>query len=516
MRVLLMLITINALVAAVTLGFAARRSALNSQSTAKIYERDALLLAGDLVDTVASQTQNGQLNVGPILSWPHWKEFSDAILLDDNLPLVNGRVIPSGRALNPVGRSRRSANLNHQLVYAGIRNAIHTGEAIDDVEDGRVVPITLEGRPWGGCWYKIENPPVPTDFVLTYFLPAFLLSTLLLSAGTFFALRRFVLDPVAQLARGARQVEAGDFSVRIPEPATRDEIAELVGVFNSMTERVQGFNAHLAAEVERATQQARRAEAAAMTQRRLAAMGELAAGIAHEINNPLGGLLNAVETLERGSVDEAKRKRYLELLSGGLERIGRIVGQLLRFTPRRTRPELMSLVGPVKDAIDLVRHRAERAQVELVLCNAREPVSPEQWERAFADLPPVLGEVGEFGQAVLNLLVNALDALEGRPANRTEPARIEVRLSHAGGQVALEVCDNGPGVDAAQLERLADLFYTTKEVGKGTGLGLSIVHQVIASHGGRLELSSPPGGGFKVTIHVPAARDDTGSRRELP
>jgi len=171
--------------------------------------------------------------------------------------------------------------------------------------------------------------PQGTDgrrLLLRYVLPAFLFSSVLLTLGTFVALRRFVLDPVERLARGARAVAGGDLSVRVEPPRRGDELARLIETFNVMTARVARFSEELEREVERATDAARRAEAAAMTQRRLAAMGELAAGIAHEINNPLGGLVNAAEVLGREDLPADKRRRYVALLSGGLERIRRTVG----------------------------------------------------------------------------------------------------------------------------------------------------------------------------------------------
>src|SRR5439155_14452704 len=116
--------------------------------------------------------------------------------------------------------------------------------------------------------------------------PWFLVSTLVLTLGTFWILRRYVLDPVGELARGSERLASGQLSARVPEPARLDELSDLIRRFNAMAATVQGFNERLAREVEVATEQVRRAEATAMTQRRLAATGELAAGVAHEINNP--------------------------------------------------------------------------------------------------------------------------------------------------------------------------------------------------------------------------------------
>jgi signal transduction histidine kinase len=458
---------------------------------------------------VARLVPRPALNVGPLLSWPSWDRFADAMLLDRNLERdVEGRLAPRGVALNPVGRARRDPRLAEQRVFAAVESAIQGGQPVDGVEGGRVVPIAGPDGVFGACWYVLPPPTGGRELLVRYVLPAFAFSTVLLSAVTFFALRRFVLDPVARLAHGASRVAEGDLTSRVPETHASDELSALIETFNRMTARVSGFQGELAAEVARATAAARQAEAAAMTQRRLAAMGELAAGIAHEINNPLGGLQNAVEALARADLAPERRARYLELLGGGLERIGRTVGQLLRFTPRSTSAAPLSVSGPVLDAVALVRHRARALGVELAVGDGRRfedgPEIGRELLGTFAALPQVLGEAHEIAQAVLNLLVNALDALEERPGG-AHGGHVRVAVAAAAGGVSIEVADDGPGVSPEVLERASDLFFSTKAPGKGTGLGLSIVHNVVAAHGGRVQLESRPGEGFRVRIELPAA-----------
>jgi signal transduction histidine kinase len=472
-------------------------------------------LAQDLAAlAVAEIAPRAGLNVAPLLSWPNWDRFEDAILLDRNYwrgPA--GEVLPRGIALNPLGRARRPARFDEQGVYAAIARAIELGAPIEEVAGGRVVPIVGPQGVFGACWYLLPRGPVGRDLLVGYVLPAFAFSSLLLIFGTFVALRRFVLDPVERLARGARAVASGDLSVRVEPPRRQDELERLIGTFNEMTARVARFNEELEREVQRATLAARRAEAAAMTQRRLAAMGELAAGIAHEINNPLGGLVNAAEVLGRADLDPARRARYVELLAGGLERIRRTVGQLLRFTPRSARPELVAVHQPVLDAVALVRHRANQLAVELSIAYGNEAargVEPgADLLQALQQLTPVRGEAHEIAQAVLNLLVNSLDALEERaaPAAGERRGHISVELGQTTGWVWVEVADDGPGVAPEVLERASDLYFTTKAPGRGTGLGLAIVHNIVHAHGGRVDLHSAPGQGFRARLELPVAED---------
>jgi signal transduction histidine kinase len=435
--------------------------------------------------------------IASILSWPGWSDLADAILVDKNLgPSFSGTITTHGIDLNPLGASARSPSFDRQLALNALYEAMQTRRSIQ-VLGGTAIPILWLGREvaLGGLWYRSKTRAVDYASVLRELLPWFGLSTLLLTWGTFLALRRIVLDPVQQLAEGARRVSSGDFSVRLPEPAGRDELAELVRSFNSMSSTVQSFNQRLSEEVRVATEKARAAEAAAMRERRLAAMGELAAGIAHEINNPLGGLSNAVEDLRRSDLPLERRAQYLDLLARGLTRIGATVNRLRRFTPRESPREPVELRAVVQDAIDLVQHRALRQKVELVLAKSDAPIR-------------VAGAQNELGQAVLNLLMNALDALEEGGTKDPRGPRIEITLRTDAEGVSLFVRDNGPGVAPELLDKLVDLFFTTKDVGRGTGLGLALVHNAMQVHGGELRLASEPGRFFQAELRFPRVPGD--------
>ncbi len=489
-RVLLLVFLLNVLVFGAGAVYVFRKQVLdNKELEAEITD--------DLVATIRGTIRQGGLNVPRILRWPSWERFADALLIDRQVTVsAAGRVDPLGVALNPVGIRRRPFDFDQQGALAGILQAIRTQAPVDWVEGGRAVPISdPQGQAWGGIWFRTVER-LDRAALIGSVLPWFALSTLILTLGTFFAMRRLVLDPVAQLAQGAGQMRAGDFSVRLAEPRRRDELADLVRTFNEMTGTVQSFNERLAEEVRIATEKARQAEAAAMTQRRLAAMGELAAGIAHEINNPLGGLENAVVSLQREDLGPDKRDEYLGLLARGLVRIGETVNRLRRFTPRAASHEAVDLLAVVRDALELVGHRADRLGVRMALD-----------ESGTGPLPAIEGARNEIGQAVLNLLANALDALEGEGGASGEP-RIDLRLTAEHDGVTIVVRDNGPGVSADELERVSDLFYTTKQVGKGMGLGLALVHSTVAQHGGRLHITSEPGRFFQAELWFPLRRPE--------
>jgi signal transduction histidine kinase len=430
----------------------------------------------------------GGPKVAPILQWPYWDVVTDAVIVDRN---------PAGVSLNPVGVVNRDPSFDREQIEADMIEASDRQISMESA-GGLAFPINdRRGNPWGACWVNIEPADTGVPIWLRL-LPWFLASTCALFLGTFGVLRRYVLGPVGALARGVRQVQGGDFSAPVMAPKHSDQLTDLIGTFNQMAADVHGFNEYLEHEAEAAKEKAFQAEAAALKQRRLAAMGELAAGIAHEINNPLGGMLNAVEVLDQASTDSAKRARYHDLLRGGLERIRGTVSKLLRFTPRQAELAPMELCGPVEDAMDLIRHRADQQGVRL------EFSYPES-------LLQVRAQSSVMGQVVLNLLVNALDAIETmehEPGAATYEGLVQVILAQDGDFCVLTVLDNGPGVPEDQLERAADLFYTTKEVGRGTGLGLALVHTVIAQHGGTVQMSNrittDPGAlGLRVDLSLP-------------
>lgn len=472
--------------------------------------------ADELAGTLREAVRPGaEANVASILDWPLWSQFDDAIVVDSNLEQRGDRWVPRGVSLNPRGQAGRGPEFSRNAVFAALESSIERArqslgtrgpgsEEPIEVLGGRTQVIWVEREPWGALWYRPADPGLVAQ-TARRLAPAFALSTLLLTLSTFVLLRRAVLEPVRNLARAAGGLERGEMHLRAPDPGeSSGELADLTRRFNAMADELQSFQGELTERVDAATRQAREAEQNAMLQRRLAAMGELAAGIAHEINNPLGGLLNAVDALRKPDMPPDRRERYLALLADGLERIRATVGQTLRMAPRERTASEFDLLDVVRDACALVRHRLDQLGVELSVTWGELDVLDSTGE-----VPPalVVAARSELGGALLNLLQNALDSLEPQ-AGAGRPARLELTLESAvlsDGRKGwrLAVRDNGPGLEPELLERARDLFFTTKEPGRGTGLGLSIVHNVMDSHGGRLELNSTAGEGFEAILWLP-------------
>ncbi len=224
-------------------------------------------------------------------------------------------------------------------------------------------------------------------------------------------------------------------------------------------------------------------------QERMAGIGNLAAGVAHEIGNPLASISSALQMqLRKRSGEEA---REIEMLLGEIDRIHRSVRNLARLTRApgaRRRPLLLQDV--VRRAVSLLRYDPRAREVTWV-------------ETIDGDTPPFLADEDAWLQVCLNLLVNSLDALAGR-----DDRRIEVSVGHTTHALLLEVKDNGAGMPESVLRRALDPLYTTKPPGQGTGLGLAFVQRVVRRHGGQVRIESEAGHYTLVTIEVPKDNAD--------
>jgi signal transduction histidine kinase len=322
---------------------------------------------------------------------------------------------------------------------------------------------------------------------LAALVPAMLFAAVLLGAVLWLLLSRQVLTPVVELAEASRLMASGSAAARARGENRPDEIGELVRSFNRMAEEVAANRRGLEQRVAEETEKARRAEAAAHIAQRLAATGKLAAGVAHEINNPLGGMINAARRLESSiPAGDAKGREYLGLIHEGLERVARITKQMLRFQrPASTTAGPVDLSEALASALRFAEHRLKGAEV------ARELP---------AGLPAVLGVRQELEQVFLNLVLNAADAVRDAAAKRVT---VRARAEDGGRRLAVEIEDNGCGMTPEELAAAFDIFHTTKS--EGSGLGLPVAYSIVQSHGGELVLESVKGRGTKAIVRLPSS-----------
>jgi signal transduction histidine kinase len=277
------------------------------------------------------------------------------------------------------------------------------------------------------------------------------------------------------LSETMSRVEEGDLSARVEE-GSGDELARLGKSFNAMVERLADARSQLE---DRHTEQIRRAQS-------LAALGTMAAGIAHEINNPIAGMQNCVRTLLRGNWDTARLNQYLELLREGLERIGRTVGQLLNFA-REAKPQVTRLgLRPLLErCLNLLEHELTDRRIAASL-------------RFDGEVSHILGDPHQLEQVFLNILMNAIEAM-----NNGGKLDIVVRERRDPRFVQVAVADTGAGIPSEHMPRIFDPFFTTKAVGKNTGLGLSVSYGIVRTHGGYIDVESAVGVGTTVRVDLP-------------
>ena len=302
----------------------------------------------------------------------------------------------------------------------------------------------------------------------------------------------WIFDPIRQLHQGALRVAHGDFDYRV-QLKTRDEMAELAEAFNQMTARFQEIAGDLDRQVQERSRQLVRSE-------RLAGVGFLAAGVAHEINNPLSAVAMAAESLESRldemlpGADPADRQlveQYLRLIQKESFRCREITERLLDFSrgrdAKRESTDLTHLVGEVVAMVKYLGKYRDRA------------IDFPAGEACYAEV-----NGPEIKQVVLNLVANGLDAMQ--PGGQMQ-IQLRVQTDH----VVLEIRDDGCGLSAEVMEHMFEPFFTSKQAGQGTGLGLSISHRIISQHGGTISASSP-GVGQGTTFAVRLPRRATAQR----
>lgn len=335
-------------------------------------------------------------------------------------------------------------------------------------------PLATGGRRWGGLALGIEAESVRAEVTRSFFLLFGLAVTV---TGLMILLLWVLLGRLLRSLRDlVRAMDALDLEGdALPGlPARRDEIGHLFRRFGEMHGRLRRSRQELLA----AQSQVAHAE-------RLAAIGRLASGVAHELNNPINGVRNCVYAIRSAPDDRERTMTYLRLMDEGMEQAASVVGKLLGFA-RKQQP----VRAPV--ALDEVVRTVARL---LAFDLGRKRVTLELDLRD--DLPSVVGDAQLLQEVAMNLLLNGVDAVE--PGGYV---RVSTRTA-GDGQLALEVHDRGKGIRDEDLPHIFDPFFTTKDTGEGTGLGLSVSHGIVQAHGGRIDVTSAPGSGTTFTVTLP-------------
>ena len=322
----------------------------------------------------------------------------------------------------------------------------------------------------------------------------------LISLFIIYFTRRFVGRPIEKLIDGFKAVSQMELDKPLDIADTSEELGELARSFDVMRGRLRGalgeindFTQKLETKVEKRTQELQAAQKKLLHSDRLASLGQLSASVAHEINNPISGVLNLSMLLQRMLKDDGvppgrieEFRKYLTQITNETARVGRIVSDLLAFS-RRSKPQRApaDLNKLVRTTLSLVQHKMKLSNVA-VETDLR------------ADLPAVPCDASQIQQVILNLLLNAAEATQSRPERR-----VTVSTSSGEGMVWLSVADNGEGIPPENLAKIFDPFFTTKSEGKGVGLGLAVSYGIIQAHGGDIDVKSKPGEGTTFTVYLP-------------
>lgn len=324
---------------------------------------------------------------------------------------------------------------------------------------------------------------------------------LALLIAAYFALTRWIIRPILQIERGAERVAGGARSLAIIEGAPR-ELVNLSRSLSQMTARLRDEEQSLrnkVREVEARTVELRAAQQSLVHSERLATVGRLAAGLAHEIGNPLSAILGLQDLLKAGDLSSEEQADFLERMQKETQRIDRVLSDLLAYarpTENRSRGQTQATaVAPaIASVIDLLSPQRNLAQLSL-----RSELG--------SGLPAVSMAQEEITQVLLNLVMNAADA-----CNRK--GHVIIRARRSGDGLVLEVEDDGPGIDEKVAETLFEPFVSTKEVGKGTGLGLSVTRGLVEASGGTIRVEAVEPRGARFVIQLPLASSQRDSHHE--
>ncbi len=393
---------------------------------------------------------------------------------------------------------------------------------------GRAAPLNLT---WRGTTYRLGGVAVfypsyrgrgesmvrPLKELLVFFLVLFAAC----GGIVVFTVAQFV-SPIRQLEKRADGMARGELTDPVTAGSEGDEIGRLTFALEEMrralrdklrsTEEVNvdleravqnrtsdlaKKNRELAETLDKLTQ----AQAQLVRSEKLASIGQLVAGIAHEINNPVNAIVNTVGPLDEAiteldGADEATRREtsreirdMVRVVQRGAQRTKAIVQALHNYS--RTDDESVvefDINRSIDDSLELLRHLLKQ-QVTV--------------EKSYGEAGRLRGHAGQIGQVFMNLLTNAAQAVSGR-----ERATIHIESEGDGERVVVKITDNGAGIPTHVLPRIWDPFFTTKDVGEGTGLGLSIVHELVERHGGSIEVETELGKGTTFTVTLPRTVSD--------
>ena len=382
---------------------------------------------------------------------------------------ARGIVTHSNRASMLGHRFERAAVGSQIRKYQDVEQRVEKGERMLEVRE----PLQMSGRLWGSLAVGFSLYPTErhVEATLSRLVVVVLLVMVANSVLTAFSMES-ILGPVLSLHQVMQKAGRGDLTVRA-ETRRRDEIGELGEAFNRMM-----------VELEEGRERDKAHHSQLAHTEKMAAVGTLATGVAHEVNNPLAGILTCIENMRANPDDAEMRDRYLLLIQDGIKRIERTVASLLDFSRQRAvSPAPMLISASLRSVLQLASYKIRHGHVHVQL-----DLDPSE--------RPVIVDRFQIEQLFLNLVLNALQAMP-------QGGQLGLRTARQADWLVVEVRDTGVGMSKEIRDRIFDPFFTTRDVGEGTGLGLAVSDSIVAAHGGRLEVETREGEGSVFRVLLP-------------
>jgi len=444
--------------------------------------------------------------------------------------------------------SKKGGLVNRLSTDPMMKKVIQTGELSAEVEKSGTFlstyykkmviysPLWHQGKIIGGIQMEVPILDLMMNLLESkrVILITIVLDAIVLIIFGSFLLSRVLVKPIKDLVRLTKKISEGDFSQKI-EVASKNEIGQLIGSFNRMIERLKENQESLEnylESLESSNKQLKQAQEELIRTEKLASIGRFAAGVAHEVGNPLGAILGYTSILQKEGMDREESQDYLNRIEKEIERINRIVRELLDFArPSKFEIKDVEVNKVIESTLSLLSYQKDFKNIETQL--GMQP-----------DLPIIKGDESQLSQVIINIILNAVDAMpEGGiltiqtathtvenmdvdrlqriyPRRRksdpmesdyshmrkTDPlSALFKKFSEGDRLVKIRISDTGVGIRKEDLENIFDPFFTTKAPDKGTGLGLSISLRIVESLGGEIRVESEVGKGTIFEVYFPAA-----------
>jgi two-component system NtrC family sensor kinase len=366
-------------------------------------------------------------------------------------------------------------------------------------------PLLFEGRSLGGITLTGSLTPIyqalrKSEKVILFYV---LLDTIFIVLVGMYLLSRIVVKPIHNLLRVTDAYPGGEIAFLF-DATSRNEIARLSRSLNNMLKRLEenkkDLKTHIAS-LEKANKELKQTQSELLRSEKLASVGRLAAGVAHEIGNPIGIIFGYLDLIRNGEISEEEREDFLDRIESEIARINRIIGELLGFSrPSSERPEDIHVHDVIRSTVKMLEPQPilEGIRIDLAL-------------NAFTDT--IFADRDQLQQVFVNVMMNAADALSEKETQGSEKI-MTVESENTNHRLEVRFIDNGPGIPEEELPHILDPFYTTKDPGKGTGLGLSVSYRIVEGMDGTIRVESALGKGTTIVIDLPLSLEALRVREE--